>query len=317
MIRVVALAHRLPDEAPAALAAAVRDAGGEPGQPRHPEPAAVAGADPFEAIEMLAQGVAVTAARPALARAGRALGVDVAALEHPSAAPGLLVSDVDSTLVRGEVIEMLAAHAGREREVAAVTEQAMRGEIDFAQSLHRRVRELAGLPVAVLDEVTRQVRLAPGATTLVRTLQQHGTRVALVSGGFAEVVVPLADGLGITDVLANRLEVSGGRLTGRVAGTVVDRAAKARELRRLATLHQVPAERTVALGDGANDLDMLAAAGLGIAYNAKPVVQEQVTTTLNLPRLDPVLLMLGLPAEPGDGVPDPGGALPAGPPPAT
>ncbi|MFD0481246.1 phosphoserine phosphatase SerB [Kineococcus sp. GCM10028916] len=206
----------------------------------------------------------------------------------------LVVMDVDSTLIQQEVIELLAAHAGREAEVAAVTERAMRGEIDFAASLRERVACLEGLDVSVIDAVRAAVVLTPGARTLCRTLHRLGFTLALVSGGFLEVVGPLAAELGIAHVRANRLQVVHGTLTGRVTGPVVDRAAKAVALRDFAAAEGLPLHRTVAVGDGANDLDMLAAAGLGIAFNAKPVVREQADAALNVPYLDAVLPLLGI-----------------------
>ncbi|RHA44432.1 phosphoserine phosphatase SerB [Cellulomonas rhizosphaerae] len=198
--------------------------------------------------------------------------------------------DVDSTLITGEVIEMLAARAGSEARVAAITERAMRGEIDFAESLHERVATLAGLPVAVFAEVLAQVELSPGARELVAELQGRGWAVGLVSGGFIEVVGPLAAGLGITLTRANALEVTDGVLTGRVAGPVIDRAAKAVALADYAAGASVAIEDTVAIGDGANDLDMLAAAGFGIAFNAKPVVAAQADAVVD-ERLDAVLAL--------------------------
>ncbi|WP_432512348.1 phosphoserine phosphatase SerB [Kineococcus sp. SYSU DK001] len=209
----------------------------------------------------------------------------------------LVVMDVDSTLIQHEVIELLAAHAGREAEVAAVTERAMRGEIDFGASLRERVACLEGLDVSVVDAVREAVVLTPGARTLVRTLHRLGFTLALVSGGFLEVVGPLAAELGIAHVRANRLQVVHGRFTGRVLGPVVDRAAKATALREFAAAEGLPLHRTVAIGDGANDLDMIAAAGLGIAFNAKPVVREQADAALNVPYLDAVLPLLGITRE--------------------
>ncbi|MCW2694080.1 MAG: phosphoserine phosphatase SerB [Mycobacterium sp.] len=236
--------------------------------------------------------------RSVTAAAGLA-GVDVA-VQRASLyrrAQRLVVMDVDSTLIRGEVIEMLAAEAGCERQVREVTERAMAGELDFAASLRERVALLAGLDVAALARVRAAVQLTPGAATLVRTLQRLGSRVALVSGGFHEVVDPLAQSLGINLVTANRLEVADGRLTGRVSGEVVDRAAKARALRRFATAERVPLAQTVAVGDGANDLDMLQAAGLGVAFNAKPVVRAAADAAVNVPFLDSVLFLLGISRE--------------------
>ncbi len=209
----------------------------------------------------------------------------------------LVVMDVDSTLIRQEVIELLAAHAGREAEVAAVTERAMRGEIDFGASLRERVACLEGLDVAVVQRVREAVVLTPGARTLCRTLHRLGFTLALVSGGFLEVVGPLAAELGIAHVRANRLQVVHGRFTGRLLGPVVDRAAKAAALREFAAAEGLPLHRTVAIGDGANDLDMIGAAGLGIAFNAKPVVREQADAAVNVPYLDAVLPLLGITRE--------------------
>lgn len=203
--------------------------------------------------------------------------------------------DVDSTVITGEVIEMLAERAGAGQQVAAITERAMRGEIDFAQSLHERVATLAGLPVSVLDDVRAELRLTDGAERLVTELHRAGWPVGLVSGGFAEVVEPLARELGITFVRANRLKVDDGVLTGRVDGPVVDRGAKAQALRDFAAAEGVPLELTVAIGDGANDLEMMRLAGLAIAYNAKPVVCQQADVTISDAPLDAVLDVLGLP----------------------
>ncbi|MHA7275684.1 phosphoserine phosphatase SerB [Arthrobacter sp. HLT1-21] len=200
----------------------------------------------------------------------------------------LLIMDVDSTLIRQEVIELLAAHAGKEAEVAAVTGAAMRGEIDFAQSLRSRVAVLKGLPVGVLAEVGATIELSDGAEDLVSAYLAAGHAVAAVSGGFAQLLDPLAAQLGLTYAEANLLGVSSGHLTGEVVGPVVDRAAKERSLRRWAAAAGVPMERTIAVGDGANDLDMLGAAGLGVAFNAKPAVREAADVAVDLPFLDVV-----------------------------
>ena len=254
---------------------------------------------PMTTLEFMVSNAEVAALRPALAATAAETGFDVSVSPAGLARQGrrLVVMDVDSTLIRDEVIELLARHAGREAEVAAVTERAMRGELDFAESLHARVATLAGLPVSVFDDVIEAVRLTPGARTLVATLQDLGFAVALVSGGFVEVVKPLAKSLGIKHVAANRLEVSDGVLTGKVKGEVVDRAMKATMLKKFAAAEGLPLSRTVAVGDGANDLDMLAAAGLGIAFNAKPAVRASADTALNFPYLDAVLYLLGFRRE--------------------
>lgn len=207
----------------------------------------------------------------------------------------LAVFDVDSTFITAEVIELLAARAGTQEQVAAITEAAMRGELDFAESLRERVATLAGLPTSVFDEVRAEVQFTPGARTLVETLHGEGWTCALVSGGFIEIVKPLAASVGIERCRANSLEVFRGRLTGRTQGPVIDRAAKAAALREFAAEIGADVSDTIAVGDGANDLDMMAAAGLGIAFNAKPIVQEQADVAVNSTRLDAVLQVLSEP----------------------
>ncbi|MFT4088647.1 MAG: phosphoserine phosphatase SerB [Gordonia sp. (in: high G+C Gram-positive bacteria)] len=236
------------------------------------------------------------ALRTGLSAVASEFGVDVAVERGGLArrAKRVIVFDVDSTLVQGEVIEMLAAEAGREAEVAAVTESAMRGELDFAESLHQRVRALEGLDASVIDKVAQSLELTPGARTTIRTLNRLGYHCGVVSGGFRQVIEPLAAELELDFVRANTLEVLDGRLTGRVIDEVVDRPGKARALRAFAEQMGVPMEQTVAVGDGANDMDMLAAAGLGIAFNAKPALREVADATLDHPYLDAVLYMLGV-----------------------
>jgi phosphoserine phosphatase len=223
-------------------------------------------------------------------------GLDIAVENYnlERRAKRLIVFDVDSTLIQGEVIEMLAAHAGAGEAVAAITEAAMRGELDFAESLHRRVATLAGLPAEVLDEVADQIELTPGARTTIRTLRRLGFHCGVVSGGFRQVIDPLAHELMLDFVAANELEIVDGKLTGRVVGEVVDRAGKAKALRDFARQAGVPMEQTVAVGDGANDIDMLAAAGLGVAFNAKPALREVADASLSYPYLDTVLFILGI-----------------------
>jgi phosphoserine phosphatase len=206
----------------------------------------------------------------------------------------LVVFDVDSTLVQGEVIEALAEHAGCGAEVRAVTEAAMRGEVDFTQSLRRRVALLEGLPASVLGEVTNSLEFTPGARTTVRTLKRLGFRCGAVSGGFTQIVEPLATDLGLDFCTANELEIREGKLTGQVIGPVVDRSGKAEALRQAAEHFGIPLAQCVAVGDGANDIDMLTAAGMGIAFNAKPALREVADTAINQPFQDVVLLVLGV-----------------------
>jgi phosphoserine phosphatase len=209
----------------------------------------------------------------------------------------LIVLDVDSTLVQGEVIELLAAHAGCEERVAEVTARAMRGEIDFTESLRERVALLEGLPESAIDHVRDHLLLTPGANTLVRTLRRLGFVLAVVSGGFTQVTDTLVERLCLDYAHANTLEIVDGRLTGRLAGPVVDRAGKAEALVRFAAQAGVPLSQTVAVGDGANDLDMLNAAGLGIAFNAKPIVRQAADTAVTVPYLDAILFLLGITRE--------------------
>jgi len=254
---------------------------------------------PVTTVEFDISGAELPSLRTELALVATSEGIDIAVAPGGLARRGrrLVVLDVDSTLIQQEVIELLAAHSGREAEVAEVTARAMAGELDFEESLRARVATLAGLPASVLDEVRESVQLTPGARTLIRTFKRLGFTVGLVSGGFIEIVGELADDLGIDHARANRLEIVDGHLTGRVVGEVVDRAGKARALREFAEQEGLPLSRTVAIGDGANDLDMLDVAGLGVAFNAKPIVQEQAQTAVNVPYLDSVLYLLGISRE--------------------
>lgn len=232
----------------------------------------------------------------AMTRVAADAGVDVAVEDYSLSrrAKRLIVFDVDSTLIQGEVIEMLAARVGAQAAVAAITDAAMRGELDFTASLHQRVATLAGLPVEVVQDVASQLELTPGARTTLRTLRRLGFHVGVVSGGFRQVIEPLAEELMLDFVAANQLEIVDGKLTGRVVGPVIDRAGKAKALRDFAAQAGVPMEQTVAVGDGANDIDMLAAAGLGVAFNAKPALREVADASLTYPYLDTVLFILGV-----------------------
>ncbi|KOG52500.1 phosphoserine phosphatase [Streptomyces griseoflavus] len=290
---VTVLGHPLTAESTAAIAAAITGTG--------------ANIDrifrlakyPVTAVEFAVSGTATDTLRTTLAIEAAALEVDIAVVSSglQRRAQRLVVMDVDSTLIQDEVIELFAAHAGCEAEVAAVTTAAMRGELDFEESLHARVALLKGLDASVVDLVRKEVRLTPGARTLVRTLKHLGYQVGVVSGGFTQVTDALQEELGLDFASANTLEIVDGKLTGKVTGEIVDRAGKARLLRRFAQEAGVPLAQTVAIGDGANDLDMLNAAGLGVAFNAKPLVRQAAHTAVNVPFLDTVLYLLGITRE--------------------
>jgi phosphoserine phosphatase len=254
---------------------------------------------PVTCIEMEISGGDPVLLRADLARVAVVQGIDVAVQRgglHRRALR-MIVMDVDSTLIRDEVIDLLAARAGVAEGVARVTAATMRGELDFAASLRERVGLLAGLEAGVLDEVRDELRLTSGARTLISTLGGLGYKFGIVSGGFTEVIAPLAAELGIGYVAANSLEVADGKLTGRLRGPVIDRSGKADALRRFAVDAGVPLAQTVAVGDGANDLDMIAAAGLGIAFNAKPAVRDAADTSVSVPYLDAILYLLGFSSE--------------------
>ncbi len=254
---------------------------------------------PVIAIELTVSGADLVTLRSALATTGSELGVDIAV--SPGGlmrfATKLVVMDVDSTLIQQEVIELLGAKAGVQSEIAKITEAAMRGELDFEASLRARVALLKGLPASVLDEVQSEITLTPGARTLVRTLKKLGHHIALVSGGFEPVIAPLAAELGIDHIRANNLEIADGKLTGELTGAIIDRAGKASALRDFAAEHNVDLEQTIAIGDGANDLDMIAIAGMGIAFNAKPAVKAAADSSVSAPYLDSVLYLMGISRE--------------------
>ena len=251
---------------------------------------------PVHSYEFTVAGADVDALRRALAEAAARCQVDVAvqAAGLHRRAKHLIVLDADSTLLQGEMIDLLAERCGCGPEVAAVTAAAMAGELDFAEALSQRVRLLAGLGEADLEAVRNGIVLTAGARTLVRTLKRLGYELAVVSGGFTQCIGPLVDELGIDHVAANVLATEEGVLTGDLEGPIVDRAGKATALAAVAEAAGVPRARTIAGGDGANDIDMLAAAGLGIAFNAKPVVREAADAALSVPYLDAILFLLGI-----------------------
>ena len=251
---------------------------------------------PVTAVAFEGSGADVADLRSALAAAAAQTGVDIAVQDAGLDRRGqhLVVMDVDSTLIQDEVIDLLADEAGTHAQVAEITERAMAGELDFAASLTARVALLEGLPADVIDRVRDRITLTPGARTLCRTLRNLGYRVALVSGGFTEVIAPLAVELGVDHVRANTLEVVDGHLTGKVVGAIVDRAGKRAALEELALEYGIPMSRTIAIGDGANDADMLQAAGLGIAFNGKAAARDAADSSVSVPYLDSVLYLMGI-----------------------
>lgn len=292
-IHVTAMAPRLAPEAVAELARRMAARGWNIDRIRR------IASYPVTAVVFEGSGEDIADLRRELSEAAFLLGVDVA-VQHAGLdrrGQRLVVMDVDSTLIQDEVIDLLAQRAGVLDEVSDITERAMRGDIDFAESLRQRVSLLAGLPAEVLAETAQRVRLTPGARTLCRTLHRLGFRVCLVSGGFEEVITPIAEQLEVDGLRANALEIVDGRLTGRVVGDIVDREGKREALEGFAREFAIPLTRTIAIGDGANDLDMLEAAGLGIAFNAKPIVQAAADTSVNAPYLDSVLFLLGITRE--------------------
>jgi phosphoserine phosphatase len=292
-VHVTLLGRRLPARAVAAITGRIADTGA------NIDRIVRMARYPVTAIDLHVSGTDVEGLRDLLVREAAQQQVDVAVQPVGLVRHGvrLMVMDVDSTLVQGEAIDLLAEEAGVGREVAALTDQAMRGEIDFGDALRKRVALLAGLDARALDRAYDALPLAPGARTLVRTLHRLGYRIALVSGGFSAITERIAADLGITDTASNRLEIVGGRLTGNLVGPLIDACGKAEALRRFAADSALGTDRTVAVGDGANDLEMLAAAGLGVAFNAKPAVREQADAAVNVPYLDAIVYLLGITRE--------------------
>lgn len=251
---------------------------------------------PVTCIEFDVSGADPAALRAALASESAEQGVDVAVQRGGlhRRAMRLVVMDVDSTLVSGEAIDLLAARAGCAAKVAEITAAAMRGELDFAAALRERVALLAGLDASVIDDVRAELKLAPGARTLIRTLRRLGYKCGIVSGGFTQFTDALATDLGLDYAAANTLEIKDGTLTGQVTGSIIDRPGKAAALRDFAARAGVLPSQAVAVGDGANDLDMIAAAGLGIAFNAKPAVRHAADASVSVPHLDAILHLLGI-----------------------
>ena len=293
LTHVVVLSQDLKPAALGAIASAIADTGG------NIERIHRTASYPVTAIECVVSGADTAVLKSVLTPLAAEYSVDVAV--SPGGlmrwAKKLVLMDVDSTLISQEVIELLGARAGVQDQVKAITDRAMAGELDFEASLRERVRLLKGLPATVIEEIRAEITLTPGAKTLVSTMQKLGHTVAVVSGGFVDVIEPLLQSLNITHYRANTLEIIDGHLTGNLVGPIVDRAAKAQALRDFALIEKVELEQTVAIGDGANDLDMIALAGLGIAFNAKPAVRAAADSALSAPYLDSVLYLLGISRE--------------------
>jgi len=293
LVHVVILSKKISPAAIAELAAAINQSGA------NIERVTRLASTPVTAIEFVLSGAKQEVLSQVLSPIATSNGVDIAV--QPGGvqrhARKLVQLDVDSTLIQQEVIELLAAKAGVADQVIAITNQAMRGEIDFEQSLRARVALLKGLPVSAITEVQAQILLTPGARTLISTLHKFGHTVAVVSGGFIDVIAPLLKELDIKYFKANTLGIENGLLTGEVIGAVIDRAAKAAALREFAALESISMEQTIAIGDGANDLDMIVAAGLGIAFNAKPAVKAAADSSISEPYLGSVLYLLGISNE--------------------
>jgi phosphoserine phosphatase len=290
---VILLGHPLRAGAVGHVAQSIADTGG------NIEMVTQLSSAPASALEMVVRAQDPIALRAVLVRAADECGVDIAM--EPAGlrrrAKRLVVLDVDSTLIREEAIDVLAGQAGVADQVAEITTRAMAGELDFAASLRERVALLAGLPEHKLDRVRDALRLTPGARTFVRTLRRLGYYVGVVSGGFTTLTNRFVHELELDFAAANELEIVDGVVTGRVLGPIVDRAGKADALRRFADKYGVPLSQTVAVGDGANDIDLLEVAGLGIAFNAKSALRAAADTSVNLPYLDSLLFVLGITSE--------------------
>lgn len=201
----------------------------------------------------------------------------------------LALFDVDSTLIQQEVIDLLGEYSGQGQQIAEITDQAMRGELDFDQALAKRVCLLAGLPVSIFQDVLQQITYSPGALELIHSLKSAGCKVGVVSGGFHNVLDPLFTDLDLDFLRANKLEVVEDFLTGKTIGPIINRTAKAAALKEFAGQHEVELQNTVAVGDGANDLEMIQIAGLGVSYKGKPILNAAADVVITEPNLMQVL----------------------------
>lgn len=254
---------------------------------------------PVWSYEFLVEGSNANQLRASLMEVAADRSIDIAVQPHGLSrrSSRLVVLDVDSTLIRNEVIDLLAEEAGCGAQVANITEQAMLGEIDFEGALRQRVALLAGSPESIITSAIAKIVLTPGARTFIRTLRRLGYQIAIISGGFTHFTDHLSEVLGLDHSFANQLEIVNGKLTGNLLGQIVDAQTKANLLIQIAHTENIPLEQTVAVGDGANDLPMLQHAGLGIAFNAKPLLKDAADTSISVPYLDAILFMLGVTRE--------------------
>ena len=253
---------------------------------------------PVMAVELVLslQNDAIKKVQSALAKVAVENGIDLAVELGGSARnlKRLVLLDMDSTLIEQEVIDLLAEYSGKSQIISDITAKAMSGELDFKQALSARVELLAGLDESVIDQVRQKVTLTKGAQQLITELHNLGHKVGVVSGGFIDVIEPILKDLEIDFYKANKLDIRDGKLTGNVVGKVIDGSEKLAVLREFASKEGINIQQTVAIGDGANDLEMIQAAGLGIAFNAKPKVAQSADTTLNIKDLSAVLLLMGI-----------------------
>lgn len=293
-LHIVALSQNLRPAGIGALAAKIADRGGNIDR-IHRTASYPLTAIEFEVSLSLDEGDLKIIQRE-LAEIAQANGIDIAVEQSglTRRAKRIVLLDMDSTLIQQEVIDLIAEKFGVGDKVVAITDRAMRGEIDFSTSLKERVALLAGADISILNEVKDEITLTPGARTLIRTLHRLGHKVGVVSGGFLDVIEPLLSELNIDYYRANKLEVKEGKLTGAITGAIIDREAKANALRVFADNEGVGLAQTIAIGDGANDLGMLEIAGLGIAFNAKPAVRAVADSSINSPYLDSVLYLMGI-----------------------